>query len=84
MHSFKNGGFTLFFPSIHKFAHNLPTTPCNVTLLMLIETETGAYLHDAIPVVARRDLKQSKEGHAKVFKGSVTTHTFTWIVFIAN
>lgn len=42
------------------------------------------YLHDAIPVVARGDLKQGKEGHAKVFKGSVTTHTFTWIVFIAN
>lgn len=42
------------------------------------------YLHDAIPVVARGDLKQGQEGHAKVFKGSMTTHTFTWIVFIAN
>jgi len=42
------------------------------------------YLHDAIPVVARGDLKQGKESHTKVLKGSVTTHTFTWVVFIAN
>lgn len=42
------------------------------------------YLHDAIPVVARGDLKQGKEGHAKVLKGSVTTHSLTWVVCIAN
>ncbi len=42
------------------------------------------YLHYTIPVVARGDLKQSKEGHAKVLKGSVTTHTLTGVVFIAN
>lgn len=41
------------------------------------------YLHDAIPVVARGDLKQGKESHAKVLKSSVTTHTLTWVVRIA-
>lgn len=43
-----------------------------------------SYLHDAIPVVARGDLKQGQEGHAKVLKGSVTTHTLTWVVFITD
>lgn len=43
-----------------------------------------SYLHYSIPVVARGDLKQGKEGHAKVLKGSVTTHTLTGVVCIAN
>lgn len=68
----------------HRHAHNKSQILCNVNLDMLISKVMGAYLHDAIPVVARRDLKQSKEGHAKVFKGSVSTHTFTRIVCIAN
>lgn len=44
----------------------------------------NAYLHDAVPVVARGDLEQGEEGHAKVLKGSVTTHALARIVCIAN
>lgn len=45
---------------------------------------TAAYLHDAIPVVARGDLKQGEEGHAEVLEGGVTTHTLAGVVCIAN
>lgn len=43
-----------------------------------------AYLHDAVPVVARGDLKQGEEGHAEVLEGGVTTHTLAWVVCVAN
>lgn len=43
-----------------------------------------ANLHDAVPIVARRDLEQGEEGHAKVLEGSVTTHALARVVCIAN
>lgn len=43
-----------------------------------------AYLHNAVPVVARRDLEQGEEGHAKVLKCGVTTHALARVVCIAN
>lgn len=56
------------------------------TLLLIASLflNSTLYLHNAVPVVARGDLKQGKEGHAKVLKCSVTTHTLTWVVCIAN
>lgn len=45
---------------------------------------TPAYLHNAVPVVARGDLKQGEEGHAEVLEGGVTTHTLAWVVCVAN
>lgn len=47
-------------------------------------SSAAAYLHDAVPVVARGDLEQGEEGHAEVLKGGVTTHTLAWVVCIAN
>lgn len=45
---------------------------------------TPAYLHDAVPVIARGDLEQGEEGHAEVLEGGVTTHTLAWVVCVAN
>lgn len=54
----------------------------NTSNSILYTVNTSSYLHDAIPVVARGDLKQGKESHAKVLKSSVTTHTLAWVVRI--
>lgn len=57
---------------------------CPANLPLCVRSRSAPYLHDAIPVVARGDLKQGKEGHAEVFEGGVTTHTLTRVVCVAN
>lgn len=56
----------------------------SVVTLRRRRSGADAYLHDAVPVVARGDLKQGEEGHAEVLEGGVTTHTLAWVVCVAN
>lgn len=64
-------------------------TPCHVmgsrkVVLMGVIGRGPAYLHNAVPVVARRNLEQGEKGHAKVLKCGVTTHALARVVCIAN
>lgn len=56
----------------------------SVVTLRRRRSGADANLHDAVPVVARGDLKQGEEGHAEVLEGGVTTHTLAWVVCVAN
>lgn len=56
----------------------------HIVALMGVSGRDPAYLHDAVPIVARRDLEQGEEGHTKVLECGVTTHALARVVCIAN
>lgn len=54
------------------FRHEKPTRP------------QVRYLHDAVPVIPRRNLEEREEGHSKVFKGGVAAHPLAGIVSVTH